>query len=186
MLHDSDIRDNLCLYLEEVHGKVRFFDELVIGKARADIVMVTENGLFGIEIKSDADTYTRLKRQVRYYNKFFDYNILVVGSTHAVHAKEHVPKHWGIISVEMIKGEMDFYELRSPAVSPKAALKTQLGLLWRRELSEIQQINKLHKYTGRRRDFVEEYVLSSVSEEVLKKQILGILFERDYSIFDGD
>ncbi len=186
MLHDSDIRDNLCLYLEEVHGKVRFFDELVIGKARADIVMVTEEAIFGIEIKSDADTYARLKRQVRYYNKFFDYNILVVGSTHAAHAEEHVPKHWGIISVEMIGGKMDFYELRSPALSPRASLKTQLGLLWRRELSEIQRINKLHKYTGRRRDFVEEYVLSSIPEETLKKQVLDVLFERDYSIFAGE
>ena len=184
MLHDSDIRDNLCLYLEEKYGEVRFFEELSMGRSRADIVMVTREAIFGIEIKSDADTYARLKRQVRDYNKYFDYNLLVVGSTHATHAIEHVPKHWGIVSVELIKDQMDFYEIRNPQESPKAGLKNQLSLLWRRELAQIQQINKLHKYAGKSRAFIEEYVLNAVSCDILKKQVIDILLERDYTIFD--
>ena len=184
MLHDSDIRDNLCLYLEEKYGEVRFFEELSMGRSRADIVMVTREAIFGIEIKSDADTYARLKRQVRDYNKYFDYNLLVVGSTHATHAIEHVPKHWGIVSVELIKDQMDFYEIRNPQESPKAGLKNQLSLLWRRELAQIQQINKLHKYAGKSRAFIEEYVLNAVSCDILKKQVIDIFFERDYTIFD--
>lgn len=54
----------------------------------------------GIEIKSDADTYTRLERQVADYDLYFDQNIVVVGSTHAGHVAEHVPDYWGIVSVE--------------------------------------------------------------------------------------
>lgn len=185
MLHDSDIRDNLCLYLEKKYGEVRFFEEFSMGRSRADIVMVTREAIYGVEIKSDADTYERLKRQVRDYNKYFDYNILVIGSTHALHASEHVPKHWGIVSVELIKDRMDFYEMRDPLKSPKANLKNQLTLLWRRELSQLQQQNHLHKYAGRKRAFVEEYVINSVPEEELKKQILEILFERDYTIFES-
>ena len=117
------------------------------------------------------------------YNKYFDYNLLVVGSTHAIHVMEHVPKHWGIVSVELIKDKMDFYEIRDPQKSTKTTLKNQLPLLWRRELAQIQQINKLHKYTGKSKSFIEEYVLSSVPPEVLKRQVIDILFERDYSIF---
>ena len=184
MLRDNDIRDNLCLYLEEKYGEVRFFEELSMGRSRADIVMVTRDAIYGVEIKSDADTYARLKRQVRDYNKYFDYNILVVGSTHATHVTEHVPKHWGIISVELIKGKMDCYKIRDPKESAKATLKNQLSLLWRRELTLIQQMNQLHKYAGRSRTFVEAYVLNSVSPELLKKQVIDILFERDYTIFD--
>ena len=184
MLHDSDIRDNLCLYLEEKYGEVRFFVLLTMGRSRADIVMVTRDAIYGIEIKSDADTYARLKRQVRDYNKYFDYNLLIVGSTHATHAMEHVPKHWGIVSVELIKDKMDFYEIRNPQESLKATLKNQLSLLWRRELVQIQQINKLHKYAGKSKAFIEEYILNSVPPELLKKQVIDILFERDYSIFD--
>ena len=45
MLRDSVIRDNLCLYLEEKYGEVRFFEELSMGRSRADIVMVTRGAI---------------------------------------------------------------------------------------------------------------------------------------------
>lgn len=185
MLHDYDIRDDLFDYLESAYGEVRFFEELTIGRSRADIVMVTREAIYGVEIKSDADTYERLKRQVPDYNRFFDYNILVVGSTHASHAAEHVPDNWGIISVEEFKDRLDFYEIREPKIT-KARLKTQLGLLWRREIAQIQEMNHLHKYAGKSRKFVEEYVLEKVDGDILKKQILEILFDRDYTIFDEE
>ena len=50
----------LCLFLEEKYGKVHFFEDHRIGNSRADMVMVTEHALVGIEIKSDADSYARL------------------------------------------------------------------------------------------------------------------------------
>ena len=74
--------------------------------------MVTDDSLVGLEIKSDADTYVRLERQIKDYNLFFDYNYVVVGSTHAKHVNEHIPDSWGIISTELIDGNMDFYVLR--------------------------------------------------------------------------
>ncbi|MCR5098257.1 MAG: sce7726 family protein [Lachnospiraceae bacterium] len=183
VLHDSDIRDDLCDYLEQKYGQVRFFDELVIGKSRADIVMVTRDAIIGVEIKSDADTYTRLKGQIPDYDRYFDKNILAVGSTHAMHAPEHIPDHWGLISVEETGDGLDFYEVREPGAS-KAKIRKQLDLLWRRELYQLQGMNGLHKYSNKRRAFVEKYVVESVDESLLKQQIRDILFERDYSIFD--
>jgi len=184
LLRDADIRDALCDYLEERSGRVRFFDELEMGSSRADIVMVTEEGLTGVEIKSDADTYARLPRQVRDYDRYFDRNLLVVGSRHAHHAAEHIPEHWGILVAEREDGRMDFYELRSPKPNPKDPLRAQLKLLWRRELLHLQTENGLHKYAGKRRSTVESYVKKSVPGELLKPQILAELFERDYTIFD--
>ena len=99
-LHDKDIREPLFDFLEAEYGKIRIIEEKTMGRSRADVVMVTEDALFGIEIKSDADTYTRLSRQVKDYNKFFDYNYVVVGTSHAHHIEEHVPDTWGIITVE--------------------------------------------------------------------------------------
>ena len=81
-LYDKDIREPLFFFLEETYGKVRFFEEKIIGKSRADIMMVTEGALTGIEIKSDADSYARLKGRIKDYNKFFDYNYVVIGTTH--------------------------------------------------------------------------------------------------------
>lgn len=63
ILHDSDIREPLFDYLEEKLGKIRILEEKQTGRARADVVMITEKYLFGIEIKSDADMYAR------YYSK---------------------------------------------------------------------------------------------------------------------
>ena len=185
VLHDSDIRDDLCDHLEQKYGQVRFFDELVIGKSRADIVMVTREALIGVEIKSDADTYTRLKGQIPDYDRYFDKNILAVGSTHAMHAPEHIPDHWGLISVEEAGDKLDFYNVREPKDSKKVKLQKQLDLLWRRELYQLQAMNGLHKYANKSRMFVEKYVMESVDDSLLKQQIRDILFERDYSIFEN-
>ena len=100
MLLDKDIREPLFEFLEERYGKVRILEEKTVGNSRADVVMAIPDKIVGIEIKSDADTYTRLERQVADYDLYFDQNIVVVGSTHASHVAEHVPDYWGIISVE--------------------------------------------------------------------------------------
>ncbi len=82
VLYDRDIREPLFDYLEERFGKTRMFEEKIIGRSRADIIMLTERQLIGLEIKSDADTYERLKRQIRDYNKYCDVNYVVVGKSH--------------------------------------------------------------------------------------------------------
>ena len=145
-LYDKDIREPLFDYLEEMYGKVRIIEEKQIGKHRTDVLVVTETFLMGIEIKSDADTYTRLEGQVKEYNKYFDYNWVVVGTKHAHHIEEHVPSFWGIITVERNGDEVDFYELRKAQVNPKCKIKNKLSILWRRELVNIQEKYHLPSY----------------------------------------
>ena len=184
-LHDAEIRDDLCDYLETKYGKVRFFDELTMGRSRADIVMVTERGLIGVEIKSDADTYVRLAGQVKDYDRFFDYNYVVAGTSHAHHIREHVPEYWGVITVEEEEKGLDFYLMRAPKENPKARLTNQLSLLWRRELAVLQKENGLYKYPGKSRAYVKGYLLKSVDADRLKAQMIEVLYDRDYSIFEG-
>ena len=76
MLYDRDIREPLFDFLEERYGKIRIIEEKQMGKSRADIVMVLPDAVAGIEIKSDADTYVRLQRQVRDYNRYYDTNLV--------------------------------------------------------------------------------------------------------------
>ena len=64
MLYDKDIREPLFDFLEEKYGKIRIIEEKKMGRSRADVVMVLPDSLCGLEIKSDADTYARLNRQV--------------------------------------------------------------------------------------------------------------------------
>ena len=56
MLKDKDIREPLFDFLEDRHSKIRIIEEKTMGKSRADVIMVLENEVVGIEIKSDADT----------------------------------------------------------------------------------------------------------------------------------
>ena len=51
MLKDKDIREPLFDFLEEQYGKTRIIEEKTMGKSRADVVMVLEEELVGIEIK---------------------------------------------------------------------------------------------------------------------------------------
>ena len=152
-----------------------------MGKSRADVVMVTQGALYGIEIKSDADTYARLARQVKDYNKYYDYNYVVVGTSHSAHVKEHVPDFWGIITVEEVDGVPDFYEYRRPGNNPKMKWKHKMGIMWRPELAHIQELNGMPKYKERSKDFVVDKILLKVPEDVLRIQMCNELFERDYT-----
>ena len=181
MLKDKDIREPLFDFLEDRHSKIRIIEEKTMGKSRADVIMVLENEVVGIEIKSDADTYARLDRQVKDYDRYFDRNIVVVGSRHAHHISEHVPEWWGIISVEEIDGLCDFYIVREPTANPKCKLLHKTKLLWRPEIAHIQELNKLPAYRQKSNDFVRKKILEKVPEETLHHQISDELFERDYT-----
>ena len=185
-LYDHDIRDPLFLYLESLYGKVRFLEEKNTGEARADAVMVLDGLICGIEIKSDADTYTRLAKQVRYYDQYYDRNMVVVGSTHALHIKEHVPEWWGILSAEYMDGKMDFYTVRKPGDNPKVQEKKKISLLWRSEMDRLLERNHLPKYRNRSRKFVGEKLLEKVPAEFLWPQVMEELFERDYTLIEAE
>lgn len=185
MLRDRDIREPLFDFLEETYGKVRIIEEKTMGKSRADIVMVVPDALYGIEIKSDADTYARLARQVKDYDNYYDFNIVIAGTRHAMHICEHVPQYWGIITVEQADDEMDFYVLRKPERNTGMKLERKLSILWRPELAKLQEWNNMPKYKEKSKTFVIEKITQRVperiSEEVIRQQISDILFERDYN-----
>lgn len=185
-LYDKDIREPLFDYLEKRYGKVRIIEEKQIGKHRTDVLVVTETFLMGIEIKSDADTYTRLEGQVKEYNKYFDYNWVVVGTKHAHHIEERVPSFWGIITVERNGDEVDFYELRKAQVNPKCKIKNKLSILWRRELVNIQEKYHLPSYKQKSKKFVQEKILEKIDHDELNLEISRELFDRDYTTIEEE
>lgn len=181
MLYDKDIREPLFEYLETRYGRVRILEEKIMGISRADVVMITENAFVGIEIKSDADTYTRLPRQIRDYDYFFDANIIAVGSTHAAHIAEHVPEWWGIITVDEVEGMPDFYMLREPGVNPLMDVRLKLSLLWRPELARIQAKHEMAAYKRMSKKFVIGKISDQVPYELLRYDMSAELMERDYT-----
>ena len=182
MLYDRDIREPLFDFLEETYGKIRILEEKMMGRSRADAVMVTADALYGIEIKSDADTYARLDSQVQDYDRYYDFNVAAVGTSHGLHIKEHVPDWWGIITVEEVAGQADFYLFRRPRPNPRVSMKRKVSILWRSELAHIQQTNALPRYRQKSKRFVQEKLLERVPHDTLQRQICRELFERDYTL----
>lgn len=210
MLKDKDIREPLFEYLETQYGKTRIIEEKMMGMSRADVIMVITGALVGIEIKSDADTYSRLESQIKDYDKYFDYNIVVVGTSHATHVEEHVPDYWGIITVEEVEGKADFYFLRKPLLNKKMRINRKLEILWRPELTVIQKKFGMPLYAAKSKPFVRKAIIewtklpptkveisrikreakltgsepvipdTRINLEDLNDEISELLFERDY------
>ena len=185
-LHDTDIREPLFSYLENRFGMIRILEEKTMGKSRADVLMVKEDGIYGFEIKSDADTYARLKRQVRDYDRYYDYNYVVIGTTHVKHIEEHVPVYWGILVADREGDGIDFYEYRAPVKNPKVKWKWKITILWRIELVHIQERNRLPKYKQKSKKFVQEKIVEKLDEETLQKEFIHELFERDYQLIEEE
>lgn len=183
-LYDQDIREPLSEYLEELFGKSRMFEEKRIGRSRADVIMLTSESLIGLEIKSDVDTYERLKRQVRSYNQFCDCNYIVVGKTHEKHVEEHVPKEWGILVVEVEGHNVMINRQREALENLKMKREYQITLLWRPELQRLLAANALPVYKQKSKRFVQQKLLEKVEWPVLKQQMCEELFERDYTLWD--
>ena len=181
MLYDKDIREPLFDFLEEKYGKIRILEEKRTGSSVADVVMVTQSDICGIEIKSDADTYARLGGQVSDYDCYYDKNYIVAGSRHALHVEEHVPEWWGIITVEQTDDGPDFYLLREPTENPKVEPEKKIAILWRPELARIQEKNGTPRYPGKSKAAVARMLVERVPEQILWPQVREELFERDYT-----
>lgn len=209
---DAQMREPLFDFLEEFYGKIRIFEEKTTGDSRADVLGVIDGEIIGFEIKSDRDSYTRLKTQTADYDELCDVNYLVVGKSHRRWADRHIPPHWGIICVYEETEETGEAQSRAdgawsetgeageetgktsaaettairveidqiPAPNPRARIERQLELLWRPELSRLQEWNGLPKYSNKSKQFVREKIAAAVPGQTLKRQITDLLFERDY------
>ena len=180
-LLDKDIREPLFTYLEIKLGKVRFFEEKDIGRARADVMMVTDDAITGLEIKSDADSYARLKRQVRWYDKYFDYNYVVIGKSHLKHIEEHVPEYWGVISCCEDNGDVVFEEVKEAQKNSKRDMNLKMSFLWRRELETIKKECLKYKYHHLNKSALCMKLIEKVDEPKLDLLVSRELFNRDYT-----
>lgn len=182
MLYDKDIREPLFYYLEERFGKSRILEELNIGRSRADVVMVLPQRIVGLEIKSNADTYDRLERQVKDYNKFCDSNYIVTGLRHVKHVAGHIPDYWGILCIYEDNRKVIIDEVRPATDNPSVLKASQMSWLWKNELSNILSHNQMPRYRQKSKSFICEKLLARVDWTVLKEQLCNELFERDYTL----
>ena len=179
-MKDKAIRTVIFDYLEENVGKIRIFEESTINSSRCDFFTVTDR-LTGYEIKSDADSYERLARQIKDYDAFFDENYLVVGASHSASAEKKIPDHWGIICITDTDDGFVVEITRAARPNPKLKRKNQILKLWNPEITAIAKRNRLPVYNGKSKAFRAAALVKKLDDEKLRADICRELFERDYA-----
>lgn len=107
VMFEADIKTGLIAYLEAQarHAKLRFIEEFKLerGIGRADLVEVTQFHCY--EIKSHADSLTRLIGQGARYDKTFSHVTLVTAERHLTRALPLLPSWWGVLIIPSDTGE---------------------------------------------------------------------------------
>ncbi len=112
----NEIRECLKTYIGHTHylSEFTFYGNGTI----ADLLDVTE-GIVGYEIKSNADTYARLPKQIEGYNSVCRKVYMVVGDKKRVSVLKHIPNFYGILIARRTEnGEVSFEELRGALPNP--------------------------------------------------------------------
>lgn len=190
-LRDPDMREILFEIYENAGERLRIFEELVIGKSRADAILVKENEILGFEIKSDKDSLVRLTTQVKNYERFCDKCYIVTGVHYIDRIEEAVPQHWGIYDIAKDENGSLHIEMfreaeRNPKERPTTKLKNQMNLLWRSELIKIVKTYKLGGVTTRNKRQLRDLIIEKLGKEEAKRLTCDALIERDYSIYQKE
>jgi hypothetical protein len=173
-VRDRDVREALHRkVLKDHHGDANtlVLDELGLrhGACRVDVAVV--NGyLHGFEIKSDADTLSRLPAQIPVYSAVLDRATLVVGERHLLGAKDLVPEWWGIkVVIAGPRGGITFETEQpfetNPSINPLALAE----LLWRPEVFEVLRLRGCAAAVLRKpRKFLYNYLAESIELNELR------------------
>lgn len=180
-LNDKDIRKVIYDSFSGGKEETRILEEFPMGDSRADMLLVTKTKLIGLEIKSDRDSFVRLERQIKDYEKFFDTNYLVVGTYHVEEALRTVPAHWGIYEVyETEDGSYVMELVRGASMALKDNTEEKLYLLWRNELMKIVRDYRLAKGNLQRKDKMISKIVRGLTVPVIQGEICAALIQREY------
>jgi hypothetical protein len=79
--------DSFCIGQEVMYGTNKLF---------ADMVLITDDKLYAIEVKSRNDNLRRIENQLLNYKKIFDFVLVVTTKNHIAHIKSFSNKRIGI------------------------------------------------------------------------------------------
>lgn len=144
MTRSTDAEIRAALHRKELQAHHRCGDTLVIdelglahAKVRIDVAVI--NGcVHGFEIKSAADTLTRLPQQLALYEQCLEKLTIVCAERHVAGVRELAPRWCGIMQVTKgPRGGIAFETLRGPKRNPDIQRFRLAHLLWRSEVVAI-------------------------------------------------
>ena len=179
-MNAQEIKNILIAYLKATNREIRIYQEKSIGDAVCDLMAVTDC-LTGYEIKSDLDNYQRLGRQIKAYDLFFEQNYIVIGGRHLNTAARRLPDHWGIITIQS-----DQVIVNRPARAGNPNCASQLGVLWKLELTNLLTKTGLPLYTYKSKQYIINQIVDHLDKAEIKRHVTYELMHRDYAQFDAE
>jgi hypothetical protein len=144
MSHSTDAEIRCALHRKELRAFHRCNDTLVIdelglahAKARIDVAVIN-GSVHGFEIKSAADTLTRLPQQLELYEQCLEKLTIVCAEKHISGVRDLAPRWCGITKVTKgPRGGIVFITVREPKRNPNIQPYRLAHLLWRSEAVAI-------------------------------------------------
>jgi len=182
-MKDFEIRRSLHQdFLSEYNdiSESLIIDELKVcnGNAIMDVAIVN-GALIGFEIKSPYDNLSRLRTQMLYYNKVFDYITIVTSNKHINGVIKEVPYWWGIWVVEKNKQEIKKIQIRTAIPNENIEAFSVAQFLWKIEIIDLINKRRLdNKYKNKRKWIQWQYLADSLELTDLKNEIRTYLKSR--------
>lgn len=149
-MKERDFKREIIPLLRKRYDTGYVLQEVQVQNSIVDIAIFSDEGLVGVEIKSEKDSLTRLKRQIKDYNSFFKFNILVCHKKHTEKAKKIIPYHFGLIEIWSEDGEVLLNELRIAKENLSRNHKALVNFMWKDELVKyIIKYSHIIKNAGR-------------------------------------
>ena len=106
------------------------------GQASLDVAAITEDVIFGVEVKGDGDSPTRLLRQGWVYSRAAYQMWLLPAPSLEQKCVKHHPRGWGLLNIgsDGINEKWKVYD--PPLPNAPAAL---LDILWKKELLKLSK-----------------------------------------------
>lgn len=186
---------HIFLKNENSRSTVLFEKGIVIGSTIADCLIFSDEGIIGVEIKTEHDTTRRLNKQLRNYSLVCDKVFVLCHDKHVDHVEEILKKynhhHVGIIAYTEFKGEPVLGTYKQAIKSPFKKVEMAYQMLWRDEIANLlgafkRQVKTLEEmgYTvdtaaSRSNGLHGLYTKSNASKKYLRKgQMISMIVNR--------
>lgn len=164
----AEIPDTTFHFLEEL--------ELNGGEIRADLVHAMDMHCY--EIKSEADSLSRLVGQGSRYARVFDQVTLVTAECHLKKAMQMLPSWWGVMVVPN-DASREFRQIRKAKINKRHEPDVLMTLLKREEaLKILADLGVTRGFKSKSLYIIQAKVAELLSLEELKERVRHCLIER--------
>lgn len=145
------------------------------GRCRMDLARLSRGALHGYELKSYADTLTRLPRQAVAYSAACSTCTLLLAEQHLLSAASLVPSWWGLTTY----GPGGLQVVRAAAENPAPDPLSTARLLWRDEaLQLLRELGAQRGLVAGTRERMYRALVERLPAEGLRVRVFSTMYQR--------